>query len=52
MLSLVNVNSAGQPIESEYTARIIQDENFENYLKHLYHVKLARQRGKRKGQPS
>jgi len=40
MLSLVNVNESGQPIELENVNRLVQDMNFESYLKALYLKKM------------
>jgi len=40
MLSLVNVNEAGQPIEGENVSRFYQDQTFESYLKSLYYRKM------------
>jgi hypothetical protein len=47
MLSLINSNLTNQPIEGENVSRLIQDYNYESYLKHLHHVKLAKQRHKK-----
>jgi len=42
MLSLINVNEAGQPIELENVNRLIQDQNFESYLAGLHAKKMRR----------